>query len=122
MFNAAAVVGPAIAGVIYALFGPAWCFTLNGLSFIAVIDVFAADEATGCSETSDRVRLWQISRPGAELCKGRTRVVRTLILNMAVVSLFGISLVTLFPAWSVNVLGGDVRTNGCCSPAPWVGA
>ncbi len=37
MFNAAAVIGPALAGVVYALYGPVWCFTINGLSYIAVI-------------------------------------------------------------------------------------
>jgi predicted MFS family arabinose efflux permease len=47
---------------------------------------------------------------------------RTLILNMAVVSLFGISMVTLFPAWAVNVLGGDVRTNGLLLAARGLGA
>jgi MFS family permease len=37
MFNTSAALGPAIGGVIYALVGPAWCFTLNGISFIAII-------------------------------------------------------------------------------------
>jgi predicted MFS family arabinose efflux permease len=41
---------------------------------------------------------------------------------MAVGGLFGISLVTLFPAWSVNVLGGDVRTNGLLLSARGLGA
>jgi MFS family permease len=37
MFNLGTVLGPAAAGVIYALFGPAWCFVLNGLTYIAII-------------------------------------------------------------------------------------
>ena len=37
MFNLATAIGPAIAGVTYAVFGPGWCFTINGVSFIAVI-------------------------------------------------------------------------------------
>lgn len=36
-FNLARVVGPALGGIAMAQFGAAWCFTLNGLSFIAVI-------------------------------------------------------------------------------------
>jgi preprotein translocase subunit SecF len=35
--HAATVVGPAVAGLTYAWLGPGWCFTINGLSFIAVI-------------------------------------------------------------------------------------
>lgn len=31
LFNMSSVVGPAAAGVVYMLLGPAWCFTLNGL-------------------------------------------------------------------------------------------
>lgn len=121
MFNAAAVVGPAIAGVIYALLGPAWCFTLNGLSYLAVIaallamhlPAFVAKPRVG--STTDQLRL------GLSYVKGE-HATRTLILNMAVVGLFGISLVTLFPAWSVNVLGGDVRTNGLLLSARGLGA
>jgi predicted MFS family arabinose efflux permease len=41
---------------------------------------------------------------------------------MAVVSLFGLSLMTLLPAWSVDVLGGDVRTNGLLLAARGLGA
>src|SRR6266540_3265658 len=37
MFNSARVIGPAIAGMVLALIGAAWCFTLNGISFFAVI-------------------------------------------------------------------------------------
>lgn len=36
-FNLARVIGPAIGGVAMAKLGPAWCFTLNGFSFLAVI-------------------------------------------------------------------------------------
>src|SRR5450830_776802 len=32
MFNVATALGPAAAGAVYALLGPAWCFTINGLS------------------------------------------------------------------------------------------
>lgn len=121
MFNAAAVVGPAIAGVVYALLGPAWCFTINGLSYLAVIAAllamrlppFLAKPRVG--STTDQLRL------GLSYVKGE-HATRTLILNMAVVGLFGISLVTLFPAWSVNVLGGDVRTNGLLLSARGLGA
>lgn len=36
-FNLARVVGPTIGGLAYTTFGATWCFTLNGLSFLAVI-------------------------------------------------------------------------------------
>lgn len=36
-FNVARVVGPALGGIALSKLGSAWCFTLNGISFIAVI-------------------------------------------------------------------------------------
>jgi predicted MFS family arabinose efflux permease len=36
-FNLARVIGPMLGGVALTSLGPAWCFTFNGLSFIAVI-------------------------------------------------------------------------------------
>jgi MFS family permease len=37
MFNVSRVIGPALAGLILTQYGPAWCFLINALSFIAVI-------------------------------------------------------------------------------------
>jgi predicted MFS family arabinose efflux permease len=36
-FNLARVIGPVIGGIVLKTFGPAWCFGLNALSFVAVI-------------------------------------------------------------------------------------
>jgi predicted MFS family arabinose efflux permease len=121
MFNAAAVVGPALAGVIYALLGPAWCFTLNGLSFVAVIVALLAMKLAPVVRTSRAGSTGDQLRQGLRYVVG-DRVTLTLILNMGVISLFGISMVNLFPAWSVNVLGGDVRTNGLMLAARGLGA
>jgi len=49
-------------------------------------------------------------------------VARTAITNLAVVSLFGISFVSLMPAWAVKVLGGDATTNGFLLSGRGVGA
>lgn len=37
LFNAARIIGPAIAGLLLAALGAAWCFGLNAVSYIAVI-------------------------------------------------------------------------------------
>src|SRR3984885_3675615 len=36
-FNLARILGPAFGGLAYATFGATWCFTLNGVSYLAVI-------------------------------------------------------------------------------------
>ncbi|HEY6844285.1 MAG TPA: MFS transporter [Thermoanaerobaculia bacterium] len=40
-FNLARVLGPALGGVVFALWGAASCFLLNGISFVAVIFAYA---------------------------------------------------------------------------------
>jgi MFS family permease len=121
MFNAAVVIGPAVAAAVYAAFGPTWCFVLNGLSFVAVIVALlrmrinrpVAHRMRGSALTEMREGLrYAVADP----------VTRTLIVNLGVVSLLGMSLLTLLPAWSVEVLGGDIRTNGWLLSARGVGA
>src|SRR6202035_6057920 len=36
-FNLARILGPTIGGLTYTLLGATWCFTLNGVSYLAVI-------------------------------------------------------------------------------------
>jgi MFS family permease len=121
MFNAATVVGPSAAGITYALFGPAWCFTINGVTYIAVIIALA---------------LMRIQMPPlrkrtqsmlAEIKEGlaytlHDRLTLVVTLTMGMVSLFGLSVVTLLPAWAVDVLKGDVTTNGLLLSARGAGA
>jgi MFS family permease len=121
MFNTGSAIGPAVAGVAYALVGPAWCFMLNGLSFIAVIVALLMIRPTPRRAASARVSAW------ADLLEGlryivRDPAIRTLIVLVGVTSLFGISSSTLFPAWAVEVLGGDATTTGLLQSARGVGA
>lgn len=65
--------------------------------------------------------------PYAELKEGlryvkKHKIIRTLILMVGVVSLFGISFATLLPAWAVKILNGDATINGLLQSARGVGA
>jgi MFS family permease len=121
MFNMGTVVGPAIAGLTYAAIGPAWCFAINGLSFIAVI-------AALIQMKIDR-QMIKVNRTSIinELKEGITyvldnKIIRSLILNLAFLSLFGFGVIALMPAWAVEVLKGDVRVNGWLLSARGIGA
>lgn len=121
MFNLATAVGPAVAGMTYTLVGPAWCFTINAISFIAVIVAlllmklapFQSPERRGSALTDIKEGLAYVAS---------TRVVRVVIINLGAVSLFGLSFVTLMPAWAVEILKGDATTNGLLQSARGVGA
>ncbi|MFZ5808057.1 MAG: MFS transporter [Chloroflexota bacterium] len=121
MFNTATAFGPAVAGLTYAAFGPAWCFTINAVSFLAIIaalwmmKLHPAPLAQAGSSVMDGIR------QGFRFVRS-DRIVRTLILYLAATSLLGMGFVTLMPAWAVKVLGGDATTNGLLQSARGVGA
>lgn len=121
MFNSATVVGPAIAGIAYAALGPAWCFMVNGLSFLAVIIALLLMRLPKTKPSSNRASTLVDLREGIRFAVGH-QVIRTLIISIGVMSLFGLSLMTLLPAWASNVLGGDARTYGVLLSGRGIGA
>jgi MFS family permease len=121
MFNSALVVGPAIAGIIYAAFGPSWCFTINGISFIAVIAaLMAMDIQTNPPSTTKTSTLLALKEGLSYVF--RHSIIRTLIGLVASVCIFGMALGTLMPAWSVKILHGNAATNGMLFSARGVGS
>lgn len=121
MFNIGTVVGPAVAGLTYAAFGPAWCFTINGISFAAVII------ALGLMKLNPFIKPSHQKNPIAEIKDGfkfilSHQIIRGLMINLAFLSMFGFGLVALMPAWAVSVLGGDVQTNGWLLSARGIGS
>lgn len=121
MFNAATAVGPAVAGMAYAAFGPAWCFTINALSFIAVILALMRMQLKSPPIKAARGRAMEDIRQGFHFVRSDP-IVRTLVMYLAAVSFLGMGFVTLMPAWAVKVLGGGATTNGWLQSARGVGA
>jgi MFS family permease len=121
MFNLATTTGPAMAGVMYNLVGPAWCFMLNGISFLAVIGALWRMRITSGPVAPRNASAWRDLREGLSYILHEP-VVRTLIVLVGATSCFGISFATLFPAWAVRILGGDATTTGLLQSARGLGA
>jgi MFS family permease len=121
MFNLATVVGPAVSGLVYAWLGPAWCFTLNGLSFLAVIVALMLMRLTGKAAPRRATAALDDLKEGLRYVISAP-IIRTLIIIAAVISLFGFAFMTLVPAWAVKILGGDATTNGWLLTARGIGA
>lgn len=121
MVNLATAIGPAVAGVIYALLGPGWCFTVNGLSFIAVIAALLAMRMKAQSPRTGAGDALAELRAGLRHVVAN-RTVGVLIATVAVVTVFASSFATLLPAWAVSILGGDSTTNGFLQSARGVGS
>ncbi|MCX6150559.1 MAG: MFS transporter [Ignavibacteriales bacterium] len=121
MFNSATAVGPAVAGITYALFGPAWCFTINGISFLAVIFSLWQMKLKPYQPRQNQKSILYELREGFRYLRTQ-KMILTIISIMAMTSVFGMGLVTLFPAWAVKILHGDSTTNGFLQSARGVGA
>ena len=121
MFNTATAVGPAVAGICYALFGPAWCFAANALSFIAVIAALQAMTLPARERSARSSSVTTELREGARYLTTQPTI-RMLIAMVAVTSMFALSFATLIPAWSVNVLHGNAAINGLLFSARGLGA
>ena len=121
MVNMARLVGPSLAGMIIAASSEAWCFLIDGISYLAVI----------ASLLAMRVRATEGRRKATstltELKEGWTYVseflpIRTILLLFAVVSLMGMPFVVLMPIFAVKILRGGPHTLGFLMGAMGVGA
>jgi len=121
MFNSATAVGPAVAGITYALVGPAWCFSLNAISFLAVIAALVRMRLARRPKPAQRRPALMELAEGLRYVAGHT-LIRTVMLLAGATALFGLAFATLLPAWSVEVLGGDATTNGLLQSARGIGA
>jgi len=121
MFNTSVALGPAFGGLTYALFGPAWCFTINGLSFIAVIAALSAMKLKPSAPRTKQNSVLTDLKEGLGYVVAHS-MIRTIISLVGVISLFGFAFATLMPAWAVKILHGNATTNGFLQSARGFGA
>lgn len=121
MFNLARVVGPAVGGAVLAALGSAWCFALNGLSFLAVIVALLRMRLPPPNRAPQDGSLLKQVAAGLSYIRGNGPV-RTMIVLVGISSLFGLSYATLMPAYAVDVLQVGEAGLGILSTAVGVGA
>jgi MFS family permease len=121
MVNVARLIGPSLAGMLIAVTSEAWCFLIDGISYIAVI----------VSLLMMRVHVAAIMRKATstfhEMKEGWSYVsgflpIRTILMLFAVVSLMGMPFVVLMPVFAATVLNGGPHTLGFLMGAMGVGA
>ena len=121
LFNLATVVGPTAAGLMYAAFGAAWCFILNGVSFLGVIVALSLMRLPVRELTRRAQSALSQVRDGLRYALAHPTL-RTLLAVPAVAVLFSTAYATLLPAWAVDVLGGNAATNGLLQSARGAGS
>jgi len=121
MFNIGTVVGPAVAGLVYAWAGPGWCFTINAISFIAVITALLLMNLSGVLQVAPKSPT-ETGLKEVLVFAWDNKVVRSLLFNLAIIGMFSFGLLALLPAWAVTILKGDATTNGLLLSARGVGS
>ena len=106
-FQLSRVVGPALAGVAFRVFGLAGCFFANGLSFIAVVAALWMVRTEHHSNVAthsvkDRKALWRDLIEGFSYVRNRPRVSSLLLLG-AVNSLFGAPYFSMVPVFARDI-------------------
>jgi len=121
MFNAARMIGPAIAGILVASVGEGWCFFANGVSYIAVI--LGLLRMDGCTP----VKVESRGSPIFNFLEGfhfvrRAIPIRDLLLLLGLVSLVGMPYAVLMPIFADQILRAGARGFGILMGAAGVGA
>src|SRR5207247_685038 len=111
VFNASAVIGPSIAGVLIAVVGVPICFLLNSVSYLAAIAalLLMRDLPTVEHHHEEEPLRARLAR-GAAYARGEP-VVGLLLVVVAVFSLFAMNRTTLLPLFADQVL--HVGAHGC---------
>jgi MFS family permease len=94
-FNLARVIGPAIGGVVFALFGAASCFFINGLSFLAVILAYIVIKIPEVQAAAKRSVLAEMREGFAFVIHHRTLLTLTFLSFAG--TFFGVPLFTMLP-------------------------
>jgi MFS family permease len=120
MFNLARVGGPALAGLIVAAVGEAWCFAINSTSYLAVIAGLALMYLPSMKRP-DVKHPWHELREGFAYVISH-REIRIVLFALALSSFAGAPYMTLMPAMAEQVLGADSRGYGLLMSAVGLGA
>jgi MFS family permease len=111
LFNAARLVGPAIAGLTIAAVGEGICFLLNTASFVAVIIALVMVKLPARTEKATE-RDFSKSFNEGFLYTFRSVPIRTLIVILAILSLFCFPFMVLLPAYAKEIMQGGSETLG----------
>jgi MFS family permease len=121
IFNAARLVGPAIAGFMIAQFGEGVAFLSNAASYIAVLAALVMIRVTPRPRMTGAANILSNLREGFSYAYNFPPI-RDVLLLVAVVALFGIPFSVLMPVIAVTSLHGDARTLGFLMSATGFGA
>ena len=121
MFNGARIIGPALAGLLIGFAGLAGCFFLNGLSYVAVIIGYFAMRLPPSAANTNHKSMWHATLEAFRYVAGN-RPIRTIMILVAIVSLFGWPYTVLMPVFARDILHVGATGLGYLMAANGIGA
>jgi MFS family permease len=121
LVNGSRMIGPAIGGLLIAALGEGWCFALDAVSYVAVIASLTAMTVRPTATPPQVIPVVAALAGGFRYVAGFAPV-RSALLLVAAVSMFGMPYQVLMPVMASDVLGGGANTLGVLMTATGVGA
>jgi MFS family permease len=121
IFNAARVVGPAIAGFAIAWIGEGWCFFLNGVSFLAVIIALLMMRIETIQVLAGKGSPLQHFIQGFRFAMS-DRPIRSTLLLLSLMTMFGLQYSVFMPIFARDILHGGPDLLGLLMSFAGVGA
>jgi predicted MFS family arabinose efflux permease len=107
-FNLARLIGPVLGGLALSTLGAAWCFGLNGVSFVAVIaTLLMISVRYDFPKTNDTVL--QSMQQGVQFIRQRQNMVLLFVVSFACTYL-GIPILTFLPVFARDIYHGNEKT------------
>lgn len=119
--NSGRIIGPSIGALVLVWVGPAWCFLLNGITFLAVITGLLMMRLTARQPVATLLSPWMQMKSALLYLKDQPQL-KALLLLALTFSLFGITYSTVLPAYIDKVLGQGADAFGTISAMSGVGA
>lgn len=119
-FNLARVLGPLLGGFALQHFGAAWCFGLNGMSYLAVIGTLLLIQ-TGFQPAPTKEPMLDSMKGGISFIR-RQPAMGSLVVVAFLMTFFGIPIVIFLPVFAKVVYGGGVGTFTLLQSVEGVGA
>ncbi|HET6847189.1 MAG TPA: MFS transporter [Anaerolineales bacterium] len=121
MFNSARVIGPGLGGLLLAAVGAAWCFTINGASFLAVLIGLWAMRISFAAGGRSKETPWRQLGQGVAYLRSEPTLGGILWLSLCF-SVFGMAYFSMLPAFVERVLHQGAVVYGWVMAATGVGA
>ena len=123
LVNGARLIGPSVAGVVIALIGEGWCFTIDAVSYLAVIGSLLAMTVTPAEvvKAAKESNVLNQLRAGWDYVRGNPAISKILLL-LAFVAMVGFPYTVLMPIFANEILHGGPYTLGFLMAATGTGA